>query len=254
MYGRKRTMESTKKTYKKRKFNAANSRVELYRRKPTGTILGRIGGKVSPTFTTMATSQGPFQAQKWVTFLYENGLTRMSGAASTSNANIVCNGAYDVDNNLAGTFGNKQPLYFDSLISASGPYKNYKVVSWETTYTVINNSTVPTNVYFLPSLQSTSDCDSVAECENFPGVQKRFLTSGLGGYDRCVVTVRGHIDDVHAGDNSLGLTGTQSANPTQSIFGGLLVATADGTTAHDCYVAISHKMYTLLTVVDALVS
>lgn len=247
-------MESTKKTYKKRKYNAANSRVELYRRKPTGTILGRIGGKVSPTSTTMATSQGPFQAVKYVTFLYENGLTKMSGAAATSNANIVCNGAYDVDNNLAGTFGNKQPLYFDDLLSASGPYKNYKVISWETTYTVVNNASVPTNVYFLPSVQAVTDLDSVAECENFPGVQKRFLTGKGGAFDRCVVTVKGHIDDVHAGDNSLGLTGTISANPTQGIFGGLLVATADGTTAQDCYVAICHKMYTLLTVVDALVS
>jgi len=34
------------------------------------------------------------------------------------------NDMYDYDN--TGEAGNKQPLYYDALLSASGPYKQYK--------------------------------------------------------------------------------------------------------------------------------
>jgi len=41
------------------------------------------------------------------------------------------NDMYDYDN--TGEAGNKQPLYYDALLSASGPYKQYKTISWKTT-------------------------------------------------------------------------------------------------------------------------
>lgn len=254
MYARKTSYKPYKKNFSARKYKNPMERIEMRRSKPKGTILGKINGKVDPALTTMAKAQGPFASTKWTTLLYENGLTKMSGISATSNADIACNGAWDVDQTLTAIFGNKQPLYFDTLVTVSGPYKNYKVVSWETTYTIINQGAVPLNVYAKPSFSGTGELDSVAECENMPGVQKRYLTSKDGALNRCVVTVRGHIDDVYTGDNALAQSGTSSANPGAPIYGGVLVATADGTTAVDAYIAIEHRMYTLLYIVDALVS
>lgn len=253
MYARKTSYKPYKKNFSARKYKTSMERIENRRFKPKGTTLGKITGKVDPASTTMAKAAGPFSNAKWTTLLYENGLTKMNATAVTA-ANIACNGAWDVDVSTLGIFGNKQPLYFDTLCSVSGPYKNYKVISWETTFTVINQTTVPVNVYFKPSIPATNDIDSVAEAENFPGVQKRYLTGSGGSGNRCSVTVRGHIDDIFPGDNALTLTGTSSSNPGQLVYGGLLVASADGTTACDVYVAIEHRMYTLLDQVDALVS
>jgi len=39
------------------------------------------------------------------------------------------NDMYDYDN--TGEAGNKQPFYYDALLSASGPYKQYKTISWK---------------------------------------------------------------------------------------------------------------------------
>lgn len=246
------------KTYKKRKYTrsaktSAERRMDLLIRKPPSTILGRIGGRVDPKSTTLAKSVSPFTGVKYVTFVYDNGLTAMANNATYVSANIVCNGAFDVDNNLGAYFGNKQPLYFDTLISAAGPYKQYKVISWETTYTVISQTAVPCNVYFMPPISAGSEIDSVAEAENFPGVTKRYLTAKDGASNKTTVTVKGHIDDVYPCQWD-GLNGTVSANPSLAVIGGLLVATADGTTNVTAYVAIEHKMYTELQVVDALVS
>lgn len=248
--------KSQKRVYRKRKYSKASPyerRMELLAKKPASTILGRIAGRIDPRYTTLAKSISPFTGVKYVTFVYENGLTAMANNATYVSANIVCNGAYDVDNNVGAYFGNKQPLYFDTLMSASGPYKQYKVISWETKYTLISQSTVPCNVYFIPPISAGSEIDSVAEAENFPGVTKRYLTAKDGSNNKCTVTVKGHIDDVYPCQFD-GLNGTISQNPSLSIIGGLLVASADGTTNVTAYVSIEHKMYTELQVVDALVS
>lgn len=222
-------------------------------REPTKDVLGRITGRIGPGMTTLAKAGGPFQGTKYVTLLYENGLTAMANNATYFSANIVCNGAFDVDNNLGNYFGNKQPLYFDSLLSASGPYKQYKVISWKTKYTLINQTAVPINVYALPPISAGSEIDSVAEAENFPGVTKRYLTAKDGARNTTTITVTGHVDDVYPGIVD-GLVGTYAANPAYPIIGGILVASADGSTNATVYVSIEHSMYTELQVVDALVS
>jgi len=51
------------------------------------------------------------------------------------------NDMYDYDN--TGEAGNKQPLYYDALLSASGPYKQYKTISWKTTWYFMNQTACP---------------------------------------------------------------------------------------------------------------
>jgi len=52
---------------------------------------------------------------------------------------------YDYDN--TGEAGNKQPLYYDALLSASGPYKQYKTISWKTTWYFMNQTACPGYIY-----------------------------------------------------------------------------------------------------------
>jgi len=84
--------------------------------------LGRITGKVAPSSTTLSRAGGPFSGKKFVTFLYENALSKVSGGTNVVTVQVKPNDMYDYDN--TGEAGNKQPLYYDALLSASVLYNN----------------------------------------------------------------------------------------------------------------------------------
>jgi len=119
-------------------------------RKPNkGDTLGRLTGKIAPSKTTLSLAPGPFTGKKYMTFIYENELTQLTTAAAFTHAQVMSNSLYDFDKN--GVFGNKQPLYFDTMVTAAGPYRQYKVISWKTTYTVYNASVAyPVTAFALP--------------------------------------------------------------------------------------------------------
>ena len=166
------------------------------RRGKKGNTLGRVSGKIAPSRTTLSLAPGPFAGKKYMTFIYENELTQLSTAAAFTHAQVMSNSLYDFDKN--GVFGNKQPLYFDTLVTAAGPYRQYKVISWKTTYTVYNASVAyPVTAFALPPHADTSDLNSAAEVDNWPGVNRLFLTPAQGTQDMGTVSVTGHIDDVY---------------------------------------------------------
>jgi len=104
-------------------------------------------------FTTLRRQpDGPFPASKRITMVYENALTPISGAAAFLSKSVKYNSLYDFDNGT-GDLGNKQPLYFDTLFTASGPYKQYKVHSWKATWTFVNTSATPQSIWVIPPLQ-----------------------------------------------------------------------------------------------------
>jgi len=217
--------------------------------------LGNITGRVRPSATTLAKAPGPFQGKKFVTFLYENELTAITGATNLLVAQVASNSMYDFDKHGGSCFGNKQPLYFDTLLSASGPYKVYKVISWKTTYTLVNTSNVPVTIWALPPIAATAEIDSAAEADNFPGVKRLYLTGSTGTKTTGTITVTGHVNDVYPEDDrDANLNGTYGTDPTNIIYGGIIVHGSDGTTAPNVYVAVKHEAYTELQYVDALVS
>ena len=117
------------------------ARVARDKRKGIST-LGRIAGKVAPSQTTLSRAIGPFAERKMVTFEYKNAATTV-GSANLLQLSVLLNSVYDFDKSSGNYFGNKQPLYYDQLLAASGPYKNYKVISWVTTYTIMNTGNIP---------------------------------------------------------------------------------------------------------------
>lgn len=212
-------------------------------------------GRIPASKTTMAMQKStPFHGKKRVTFEYLNELTSSGLGANQGTLQVAFNDMYDFDKN--GCFGNKQPLYYDTFMTSSGPYKTYKVISWETTYTIMNTSaTTPITVWAIPPITATAEMDSLAEADNFPGVQSLYLTPLTGSKNVGTLTVKGHVKDCFASyEDEITLVGTWNASPTNPIYGGLVVHGSDNSTTPTVYVAIRHLAYTELTNVDALVS
>lgn len=198
---------------------------------------------------------GPFPRSKNVSLVYENALTATgTGTSGLLTLGTKPNSAYDYDNSSGAAFGNKQPLYYDALLSASGPYKNYKVNSWRTTYTIVNNGDSPMTIWALPPISATSEIDSAAEADNFPGVKRLYLSSKGGSKSTGTITVTGNVADVYtSATGEGGLIAAYNADPTYLVYGGLILQTADATNIA-AYVAVRHVMNTTLQVVDAIVS
>lgn len=240
--------DESARTYKRSKTNKGRAR------SVSRNTLGSLGGsKVTPSQTTLAKAPGPFLGKKFVDFIYENGLTKLGGATTFVPVQIVCNSAYDVDQSTY--LGNKQPLYYDKLLTAAGPYLQYKVTSWRTTWTIVNTQAVPINV-FVHAAHALTDFNTVVEAENFPGVKRLYLTESGGSKNSGSITVTGNISDFNGmSDRGREWIGVYNTNPGISIGGTCLIASADGTaTVANVYVAIKHEMYTELSVIDCEVS
>jgi len=215
----------------------------------------KVAAKRPVKTTLQRIPDGPFPRSKTTKLVYENALTPVTPAATYVALGTKPNSAYDYDNSTGAAFGNKQPLYYDTLLTASGPYKNYKVNSWKTTYTVVNNADTPLTVFAMPPISATTEVDSVAEADNFPGVKRMYLSSKTGSKSTGSVTVTGNVADVYtSATGEGGLVASYNADPTYLIYSGLLLFNADGTTNINACVAVRHEMNTTLQVVDALVS
>lgn len=214
----------------------------------------KMKAKTSKT-TSQKLSDGPFPRSKNTTLVYENALTSVAPAAALVTLGTKPNSAYDYDNSSGAAFGNKQPLYYDSLLSVSGPYKNYKVNSWKTTYTIVNMTDEPLTVFAMPPLGATSEIDFLAEADNFFGVKRLYLTGKGGSRSMGTITVTGNVADIYtSATGEGGLIAAYNADPAYLIYSGLLLASANGTTNVEARVAVRHEMKTTLQVVDALVS
>lgn len=199
---------------------------------------------------------GPFPRSKKMQLVYENALTAVSaGGLAALARQHASNSLYDFDKSSDNCFGNKQPLYYDTLLTASGPYKNYKVNSWRTVYTFINEADVATTIFVMPPIAATAEIDSVAEADNFPGVKRLYLTAKTGSRSIGTVTVTGNNRDVYpSSQGDVGFTGGYGGDPGFLVYGGFVAATADGTSTVILKVAIKHVFDAELQTIDALVS
>lgn len=240
---RKQTLDDAFKAFKKRK--------PTYKKDHDN--LGKITGKIAASQTTLAKAPGPFSGKKFVTFLYENALQQVAGAANVMTCITKPNDMYDYDG--SGDAGNKQPLYFDTLLTASGPYKQYKVISWKTTYWFVNTSVCAVDIFVSPPIAASSEFDSLAEADNFPGVKRLRLTPGTGSKSYGTLTVTGNVKDVfptYANDSVF--VGAYNGSPGTIVYQNILVRGSDGTTAPSVYWSVKHEAYTELNFVDSLVS
>lgn len=197
----------------------------------------------------------PFPAVKKTVMVYENELS--AGAAAVFNVySIACNSLYDFDKSGT-TFGNKQPLYYDQLLGAAGPYRRYKVTSWRTKFTVINTSaTTPVTVWTVPPITAINEDDIAAEADNMPGVKRLYLGPLNSSKNEGTLSVVGNIWDAASlyADSDNNLQGVYNADPATIIYGGICVRASDGVTAPTVWIAIKHEFDVELSEYDAIVS
>ena len=196
----------------------------------------------------------PFPVSKKTQMVYTYGYAQPASAAFDY-FTIACNDMFDLDRTTLGKLGNKQPTFFDAILSSTGPYKIYYVDSWETTWTVINMTSVPVRMYVAPALNVATEVDSQTEAENFPGVVIRDITHNDGSQNKVSVKVRGSVKDIYpSSSKDRDFSGTYGSSPATSIFGTLCLASGDGTTSLNCFVSIKHVFNVRLESQDAIVS
>jgi len=247
----------------------------MAKRKASGTIdfkivkKARKGKKKNTTYkpsyvrkrpmTTLAKDLRiqPFPAVKKTVMVYENALGSSGAAAVFSYYPVACNSMFDFDKTGSSIFGNKQPLYYDQLLGAAGPYRRYKVTSWRTHWTVVNcSATTPVTVWTIPPITAINEMDIAAEADNMPGVKRLYLGPLNSSKNQGTIDVVGNIWDAAStyADSDNNLQGLYSADPSTIIYGGLCIQAADGVTAPTVYFAVKHEFDVELSEYDAVVS
>lgn len=239
----------------KRAFGASQSDTRAFKKARTSVKAKpkyNFGNNFKLPTTSLGKSKAPFPLRKRVTFIYDAFAAR----APASNGDVVLvspNDMFDFDQ--SNYLGNKQPLYFDTLLSATGPYKQFTAIKWKLTWTIANTSSVPIVVFFTPTSPTTTDIDSAIEVTDYPGVQKVLM--GQAGSSNSVITrvVRGAPTD-YSGcliDPSTSV-GSHATSPGQKLYSGLYVTSADATTTITYSILLKAEIVCDLNYMDAIVS
>lgn len=189
---------------------------------------------------------GLFPRTKNFTMLYKEPSAVMTSTGLTNFrvTQFRLNSLWDFD--FTGDLYNKQPLYYDMLFTATGPYKSYRVNAWKTTIKVINLSDKVLNVYYDQSLFNNSEGDTELEMKNRPGVIYKMLTGQNNSTPTATFTTYKKLTDFVPKGASWGtnFTGTWTTDPTSVVWGSLLAATLDGsTTSFNFACQITHTFY-----------
>lgn len=199
------------------------------------------------------TGEGPFPIKLLTTLMYRTTLRSITGSSANGTVftKLALNDLYDFD--FSGDSENKQPLFFDQLFSATGPYTRYEVQSWRTKITVFNRASEPMTVYFngRGTVVSTGEEDSVAELVNRPFMSAVQLGPAGSGADRGLLSTWGKWSDHNkeSQDNSAAYNASPSTQVIGTMFGNI-VGSSNPTLTYQ----IDHYFDVLATRIDATVS
>lgn len=197
--------------------------------------------------------EGPFPQKLATTLLYRSAaVSATGGGAGTYAYSCALNNCMDFD--VTNILGNKQPLYFDQLLSSTGPYQQWECKSWRTIVTVINIGAEALSVYWngRGSAISSSEDDTLTEVTNRPYTQQRFLAPKGGTNDRAVFKTFGKWTD-HSTDNLSNAAGYASQAPVV-VYGNLFFQSPSSLTAPTFILQIDHYMDILCDKIDGTTS
>lgn len=162
---------------------------------------------------------------------------------------------FDLD--YSNNFGNKQLLYYDQLLTATGPYKRFIVNAWKTTLTVFNLSDQGLEVFVdTNTINSFLDTDTLSEMSNRKGVIKRVITSKDNAKPMCTISwfksLKSIVPNARASINEWG--GYFNTSPNNYITNTLACQSIDGTSTHTIRVKIQHIFYVSLFETDSILS
>lgn len=201
---------------------------------------------------------GPFPRIKATTMVYKNPSTTIAsgGLLSYKAVQFAANSMFDYD--VTNVLGNKQPLYYDQLLSSDGPYKQYRVNAWKTKIRVLNLSDKALNIYWDPAtVNSWNDNDQPVEMQNRRGVRYTQLTAQNNAKPSCTFTSFHKLKNVvpQVATQTTQYLGGWAANPSIGIAQTLVAETIDGSTAaFNFAVEVEHIFYVTLFDSDAIIS
>jgi len=206
-------------------------------------------------------SKDPFPREFRTKLTWNADVGYLAPGASSTYTIIQLNSLYDPDN--TNNLGNFQPLMFDQLLSATGPYQKFRVNGWKGKCTIINASAndgtvaIPIDVYYKQGAISNTDVDTWAEVQSQPGVQTMIV--GPPGSDSSTKTFyfNGKLTDyIPATADAEDFVGTYSSNPTVPIYGAVAIKNAKGgsVTSVTAFVKVSVEFDVTVYAQDAIQS
>lgn len=214
--------------------------------------------KVRKTYRRIPRAMGPFPRIMNTQLVYKQPSSTITsgGLLNYKAVRFTANGMYDYDyDNL---LSNKQPLYYDQLLSIDGPYRQYRVNAYKTKIKFINLSDKALNVYWQPaSVNNYTDNDTPPEMQNWPGVIHQQLTAQGNSRPQCTFNTYKKINQLvpATGTRTTQWLGGYASNPTIQVAQCLLAETIDGsTTAFSFAVEVEHIFYVQLFDSDAISS
>lgn len=172
----------------------------------------------------------PFPPVMKTTMSYPVTSALYAPAASSGVTLVALNDIYDFD--VSNNLGNTQPLFYDQVLSATGPYTKYRVTAWRVKFTIDNFSqfTSGTNACALDvglaqGSTISTDVDTWTELQSSPNLQRRLLQWYGTSLSRCVLEINGTPQEFVTGDvKDDTLCGAYNGSPSQRIYGALGIA------------------------------
>lgn len=224
--GRSRSVSVRPRKRTKRTRSVFNTRAVFKRVLPKMVTSFAMAKKQSAQLLKMPFIRSPFAPVLRTTFTYPPAPITLTGATIIGDVyQLQLNSLFDFD--FSNVFGNAQPLYYDQLLSALGPYKKYRVTAWRVKFIVDNVTTfgaaTSKGVDLIVGQGQTAaiDADTFAEIANLPNVQRKQLQWYGGGMAaRAVLEINGTPEmftTVDIKDDSL--AAAYNASPSQVIYG-----------------------------------
>ena len=233
------------KTQARKKRRQAKPMLKAYNRRTRVVVPRNIARK------------GPFPIRMNTSLIYKGPSTTItSGGIFNYNAcTFKLNDMFDFDyNNIV---GNKQPLFYDQVLSQDGPYKYYKVNAWKTTIRFINLSDKAMFVYYDPCTALITESDTPTEIQNRRGVQSFMLTAQGNAKPSCVISKYQSLKSFFpkSVNSSENFAAGYNASPSTFAYSNLLWQTMDGSvTPYTIAFQIQHTFFCTLYNADSIIS
>jgi len=198
--------------------SAKNMRMSKYARRYPRNTARSYNTSVIPRYPR------PFKFPGAFTLDYESDLVH-AGISATTFAGffIAPNDLLDIDKSVASFFGNKQPYFFDSLFSSTGPYERYLVKSWQIEFTCFNTSDNAIQLCLSPPTTLQSNIDTYAEVSQLVETKKAVLGAKDSGSSKAIMRVSYTLRDVAPSISDLDFSGAYNGSPTNIIYHTLAV-------------------------------
>lgn len=198
--------------------------------------------------------EGPFPEKLVTSLLYRSVPIKLDGSAGTGTAlcRVRLNDPYDFD--YDNVLGNKQPLFYDQLFTATGPYTAYEVRAWTTRISIINLANTAVTVYWngKGSTVGFTEEDTLTEVTNRTFVNQYHLAPKGGTGDRCFIKSSGSMKAFNRDEQTF-LVG-YNTSPSTTAIGTLFFNTPTTTDAPSVMVQVDHYFHMDCSRIDAAAS